>query len=636
MEKRILLENKIRQAQYHYYVLSDPIITDKEFDFLWEKLEKEYPDSELLSSVGADLSTSIPKSQHLMKMGSLNKVNSFEKLKKWISSEGISYPLIAEWKLDGISIELIYEKGELQTAITRGNGFIGDDITHNVRNMGGVPNTLEGSYPDLFSVKGEIIVGLETFDHIFAPKGFKNPRNTASGVAKQKEVSKQAETLSVFSFDVQADGLFTEEEEKIEFLKRLGFLVAPHAFIADENLLKSFLISSEELRKDLDFQVDGLVIKENELKEKELDSTMRPKRQIAYKWEDVGEETVLEGVIWNRAGVTYTPVAVLEPVEIDGSTVSRASLANLSIIQELGVKINDIVYVTKRGAIIPKIEFVVEEAKYRIPITRPTYCELCGSTLVVDSRLYCPSEFCPGKNEARIRAWIRMTDAKGFGDALIETLLHVGVSEISDLYAPDLLDEVLSKTNLKEATIKAFNQLYAKKSLPLEKFIAGFDIEGIGERILKGVVEDQRFNTLDKLLEENKKGSSVYNSINQMGENRAEVLHKALEDLQEEIRLVSTFVSIKQVADQSQSSESKPEGVFKDMNFCITGKLNSLRKDMEETIRELGGNPVGGVTKNTNVLICNDLNSTSSKMKKAKELGTEIWNEEEFFKKASK
>lgn len=639
-EEKILLENRIRQAQYQYYVLSSPKLSDREFDLLWEELERKFPESELLHDIGSDVFSGMSKSRHLMTMGSLNKVNTPDKLKKWISSEGISYPLIMEWKLDGISIELIYEKGVLQTAITRGNGLFGEDITHNVRNMQGVPEEISVSTcPELFSVRGEIVVELETFNTIFAPIGFKNPRNTASGLAKQKEVSDQAKFLSVYSYDIRVEeGFFTKEAEKMEFLHKLGFKVPYYEPIFSEKELDTILPQTTELRSHLSFQVDGLVFKENTIREYELDSTMRPKKQIAFKWEDIGEETTLLDVIWNRTGVTYTPVAILDPVDIDGSTVGRASLANLSLIKELGASINDRVYVTKRGAIIPKIEYVVEKAQDRIPILRPVYCDLCKTQLVIengDKRLYCPNEDCPGKNEHRIRKWIQMTEAKGFGDALIETILEVGISQILELYATNTLDRVCSATNLKEATIKAFQQLYSKKSMSLERFIAGFDIEGVGEKIIREVVSDKRFNTLEKILAENKKGPSVYESVNQMGRTRAETLQKALRAFGDEMRLVSTFVSIKQAVDSPVVSEGALGSSFSGMNFCITGKLSCVRKDMEEKIRELGGTPVSGVNKNTQVLICNEPDSTSSKMKKAKELGIEIWTEEEFFEKAS-
>jgi DNA ligase (NAD+) len=612
------LEFIIKEAQNSYYKKSSSAISDEAYDYYWDMLKKNHPESKLLKNVGNDLTEGFVKKEHKMLMGSQEKINTEEGLHSWLTKKKIKYPVVVQYKLDGISIELQYTKGKLTNAITRGDGYKGDDITTNVRKMAGVPTTVSEDFSG--SVRGEIIMTNSVFERRYSDR-FANPRNLASGFAKSKEGG-GCEDLNVVCYDARPeDGFFTHQQHIEKFLIRNYFLIT-HSYLCFTE--KEILSLRESLKeKNYIFAFDGLVLKQDEIFLDDL-TRLRPEYQRAFKWKDEGKATIITGIAWNRSGVTYTPVAELFPLELEGSTVSRASLANPNLIKTLEIALNDEVLVTKRGQIIPKIEKVLERPINREEIIIPEFCELCGSKLVNEgTRLFCDNPLCEGRQFHRIQKWFGTLELKGFGQALQETLFSNGIREIPQLYDKEIQAKVLDSTNLKGATIKAFKELNTKKEISLDQLISGFDIEGIGRRIMQEVISDSRFNTLDKLFEAKWED---FMSLNGFAEERAQRLERGLLSLRDTIIGVSNLLSIKESGKSSETSE----GVLG--SFCITGKLEKgTRKEFIKMIESKGGKFVSGVNKNTDYLIINDKFSNSSKAKKARELGIKMISEDEFF-----
>ena len=603
------LETIIRHNQMLYYN-GQEAISDEEFDTLWENLEKEYPNSTLLTSVGEDTVNKDKKVYHKILMGSQNKVSSLQDLNKWLKN--ITFPILVQPKWDGNSIEVQYQDGILTYAVTRGNGREGEDVTRAVILNSKVPTKFD--FPFTGALRGEIILRRDIFEDKY--NTFKNPRNFTAGALKNESFT-EYEDFDIYFYDVYSEGFaFETETEKLMYLKNLGV-----------NVSRNWLVMSiEEINKlyreyhpyYFDVNIDGLVLKQNTIDPKDA-YEMRPKKQIALKWKNDVEETTFLGVEWSRTGTTYTPVAILEPVEIDGTTVKRASLANLDGINNLGLHIGDTVGVVKRGEIIPKIECVIEHVgKEEVEVIE--YCVCCGSRLIVTpTKVYCGNPSCRGVFEHRLAKWLNVVDVKEFGPALQTFCIDNDIKSIEDLYKQDNIDYVINNYGSINAQ-KAFKNLLNKK-VDLVKAIAGFDIEGIGVEIAKSII-DEGYNTFDSIDSLNLEDLI---KINGWSEIRANTFLEGWKLIREELkRLIASGVV--EVAINTAVNNSAISG----MKFCITGKLNlCTRNDMEKMLVERGAILDKSVTKNTNYLVTNDAASGSSKLKNAEKFGTKIINEEE-------
>ena len=618
------LEEKIKYHQDKYYN-GEAEITDFEFDALWNQLKKENPNSKLLKSVGETSWNGWPKTEHKMMMGSQDKFNNEIDFKDWLRVKRIKFPLILQHKLDGLSLELQYVDGKLNKAVTRGDGIIGDDITPNVKKMNGVPIDLKDKWTG--SVRGEIILKNSVFNKYF--KDSKNPRNMASGITKRKN-GEETELLNLIVYDVQ--GEFTSlslESDKVEQLKLWGFDVVETICC---NASEEVIIERDrivQIRESLDIAIDGIVLKQNLIVMSDL-YRKRPEYQRAFKFETEEAVTKLLDIEWSRSGYNYTPVANLEPIDLMGSIVKRASLANLDNIKKLGVKIGDKVLIHKAGDIIPQILKVVEEGEIRGEKLPPALCEVCGTELIVTgARVYCPNLDCGGRDFHRLEKWIDKTGVKGFGPALMNHLFdNRFVVNIVDLYELDL-DEILKSTNLKKATEKAFKKLYDIKELKLETFVSGFDIEGIGEGVVKFAV-NAGYDTLEKLHD-----ATVNDLIQVEGfsDGRAVLLYNAMRKLYTEMVELSNYVSIKKVVEIEEDDMGKLNGA----SFCFTGKLENMTRDeAAEKVLSKGGIVKSGVSKDLDFLVTNnatdDTKSLSAKLKKALTLGVKLITEGQFMK----
>jgi len=618
------LEEKIEHFQKLYYGCAISEITDEEFDNLWDELSLKYPDSYLLEDIGKD-DLEGTKVKHVIQMGSQEKVTTLEELHRWITLKGIKFPLILEDKLDGISVELVYKNGYLVEALTRGNGIEGSSILKNVNEIPQVPKTID-TKEDVY-VRGEIVMILQKLSSL---KGFEDrevlsPRNIAAGIAYQKYETTNCDCLEIVCYDVKTDEVeFKTELDKITFLKDNKFLVPQIDEILKEEELETSIEKFEayKLSKDREYDIDGVVLKQDIIPKNVSKEKLRPDHQRAFKWKAEEKWTELIDVEWSRNGNNYTPVAILKPVELSGTIVEKASLANIGEMKRLKLtECPSNVLVTKRGEIIPKVIEVKPSLDSAEPIGQIAECPFCNKLLTVtDTKIFCSNEDCSSRKEHIIKKWISVTGALGFGPSLINHISYVcNITEIIDLYKDDSVKNILLKTNKKKATEKAFEDLYSKsKNMKLEDVIAGFDIDGIGSKVVKLVI-DRGFNSFEKLM---KITYSDLIKIDGFGEVRALTFSNEIPKLENKIKalLDTGLVTIAEVVVEEVNTDSKV--------FVVSGRLTKPRREVQKMIKEHGHSVRDYVNSKVSYLVNNDFDSRSSKNLKAKRLGIEIINEE--------
>ncbi|MBQ3965352.1 MAG: NAD-dependent DNA ligase LigA [Treponema sp.] len=630
------LATLIKKYQDSYYN-GEGEISDAEFDRLWDELKELDPSNPILQRVGAD-SGNFAKREHIMPMGSQEKAADPQQFLAWAKNHVYNEYLV-EYKLDGASLELQYLHGELQHAVTRGDGSIGDDITANAKKMQGVQAALfdaDGKPIDFTGgIRGEVIMTHTVHKRYYADKA--NCRNAANGLMKRKDGG-GSEHLVLMTYDALAtegDSPFADEVEKMSWLASLGFKTSPLKICKNPDEVIAYRAEVMESRKNLDYDIDGLVIKERVINREDA-SRARPDRQIAFKFSLEEAVSILREVEWSESGATYTPVAIFDEVQLNGTTVQRASLANPDTIRKLGVKIGSHVVVVKRGEIIPKIEAVLpEEAGDKTsPVVFPAVCSTCGSPLVDDgSRLYCPNKKCSKRILHQLLKWIDIIDIRDLGETLISSLFKNGrVTSISDLYT--LTPDELKPYFLNEETVdkkdslgaqKVYDSIQAHRSVSLAAFVAGFDIEGMGETMVQKLI-DSGLNTLEQLLTAPaEKFAAVYG----FADITARVLVEGLAENAREMRsLASSAIRLQ---------EGGASGALAGKSFCFTGELRTMkRSDAEALVKKAGGSCKSSVTKDLSYLVTNDTTSGSSKNQKAAKFGIPIINEEEFLQLAGR
>lgn len=625
------LSKLIKKYQNSYYN-GEAEISDADFDKLWDELKELDPENPILKKVGAD-SGNFAKVRHIMPMGSQEKAADPEQFLDWAKNHAYDEYLV-EYKFDGASLELQYRHGMLDRAVTRGDGTIGDDITANARKMNGVLHELKdanGNLEDFTgAVRGEVIMTHKVHETHYADKA--NCRNAANGLMKRKDGT-GSEHLTLITYDALAtEGTspFSDEEEKVNWLKRCGFNVYPIKIAKTPQEVIEYRAEVMEMRASLDFDIDGLVIKERTINLEDA-SRARPDRQIAFKFSLEEAVTILREVEWSESGATYTPVGIFDAVQLAGTTVQRASLANPDTMRALGVKIGSKVIVVKRGEIIPKIMGVLpeEDGQVTTPVVFPCTCGTCGTQLIDEgSRLYCPNKSCAKRELHQIQKWISVVDIRDFGDTLIRSLFKGGeIKSISDIYK--LTEETLTPYFLKEDSIenrkdslgakKVFDSIQNHRKMRLAVFVAGFDIEGIGETMVQKLV-DAGFSSLQKLLDATAEDiAAVYG----FADITAKVFVQGLAENKEEMLALTDggIIQIEQAGGGSLAGKS----------FCFTGELKSMKRaDAEAKVKAAGGSCKSSVTKDLSYLVTNDTTSGSSKNQKAAKYGIPIINEEEF------
>ncbi|QTQ14157.1 NAD-dependent DNA ligase LigA [Treponema parvum] len=624
------LSSLIKKYQRSYYN-GEGEISDAEFDRLWDELKILDPKNPILTKVGQD-SGDFAKARHIMPMGSQEKAADPEQFLLW--AEKHVYPeYLVEYKLDGASLELQYENGVLIRAVTRGDGVVGDDISANARKMQGVKALLrdkdENPIPFTGGVRGEVIMTHEIHKTFFSDKA--NCRNAANGLMRRKDGA-GSENLKLITYDAFATGTyepFFDEKGKIAWLTLCGFNVVPLKICRSPEEVIAYRSQVMEMRKNLEYDIDGLVIKDNVINLEDA-GRARPDRQIAFKFSLEEAVSVLRAVEWSESGATYTPVAVFDPVEIAGTTVQRASLSNPDTIRALNIFIGSHVTVVKRGEIIPKIETAFSGKDPLSPIEYPKMCSSCRTSLVDEgSRLYCPNKDCPKRVLHRLMKWISVADIRDLGETLISALFDKGiVGSISDIYK--LTPEILTPFFLNEESIasnktslgaqKVWRSINSHKTLTLPQFIAGFDIEGIGEANAEKLVS-AGINTLEKMLDATQEQmAEVYGFADIMARTAA----KGLAENKEEMLFLVNSKTIELVLPSGGKLAGK--------SFCFTGELVTIKRaDAQNLVKQAGGSIKSSVTKDLSYLVTNDTSSGSSKNIKAASLGIPVISEKEFF-----
>ena len=623
------LEKLIVKYQTSYYN-GEGEISDAEFDALWDELKALDPANAVLQRVGAD-SGNFEKIHHVMPMGSQEKAANPEQFLAWAAKHQYDEYLV-EYKLDGASLELQYEDGYLVRAVTRGDGSIGDDITANAKKMGGVNAAIykDGELlPFTGGIRGEVIMTHEVHKKYFSDKA--NCRNAANGLMKRKDGT-GSEYLKLIVYDaLSTDGksYFTNEKEKIAWLNSCGFNVVRLVICKNADRVIAYRAKIMEERKDIEYDIDGLVVKENRIDYEDA-SRARPDRQIAFKFSLEEATTVLRQVEWSQNGATYTPVAIFDEVELNGTKVQRASLANPDTVRKLGVQIGSHVVVVKRGEIIPKIEGVVEEKDIQTsPIVFPCTCETCGTKLVDDgSRLYCPNKECSKRVLHQLLKFVQTVDIRDLGETLVTELFkNKRLKSISDIYTlsveelvPYFLNEESQEAEKRSlGAEKVYKSIQTHKRMTLPVFLAGFDIEGFGETLAEKLVQ-AGFNTIDKLLVATEDQiADVYGFAQIMAHT---IVQGLTENAAEMRRLVQDGII---------TIESASGGKLEGKSFCFTGELVTMkRQDAEQLVKQNGGSCKSSVTKDLTYLVTNDTTSGSSKNVKAASLGIPVITEEEF------
>ena len=625
------LEELIVKYQKAYYD-GEGLISDADFDKLWDELKELDPANPILQRVGAD-SGNFAKIQHVMPMGSQEKAANPEQFLAWAAKHEYDQYLV-EYKLDGASLELQYENGKLVRAVTRGDGSIGDDITANARKMNGVQHEIRKNgqlVPFTGGVRGEVIMTHEVHQNYFSDKA--NCRNAANGLMKRKD-GQGSEYLKLITYDaLSTDGqsFFTTEQEKIRWLMDCGFNVVKLVICKNAERVIAYRAKVMEERKDLEYDIDGLVVKESVINYEDA-SRSRPDRQIAFKFSLEEAVTTLREVEWSINGGTYTPVAIFDEVELNGTKVQRASLANPDTMRKLGVRIGSHVVVVKRGEIIPKIESLVEEKGLETkPVELPSTCEVCGTALVDEgSRLYCPNKKCSKRVLHQLLKFQQVVDIRDLGETLITQLFNdkrlQSISDIYSLTVEDLVPYFLNSESIEAekkslGAEKVYKSIQAHRRMRLSVFLAGFDIEGFGETLAEKLIQ-AGYNSLEKLLSATEDQiAGVYGFADIM----ARIVKEGLEENAEEMKALVESGTIE--------LESIGGGALAGLSFCFTGELVTMKRaDAEQLVKKAGGSTKSSVTKDLSYLVTNDKDSGSSKNVKAAKLGIPVIDEKEFLK----
>lgn len=613
-----------------------PEISDKEWDDMYfelQKIEREsgiYLEDSPTQRVNFQVVNKLNKIEHNHPMLSLDKTKDINEVQKFIYYNDY----IAMAKMDGLTCSLKYVNGKLVSAETRGNGFIGEDILHNALQVKNIPKRID--FKDELIVDGEIICTYENFKEFESE--YKNPRNFASGSIRlldSKESSMRR--LSFIAWDC-ISGLEEVEKLSTKLLKLniLGFTVVP--FMAGEYSIDDTISTIQSIAQEAGYPIDGIVYKYDIISEYEAagKTDHHFKGGLAYKFYDEEYETILRDVEWTmgRTGA-LTPVALLEPINIDGSKVSRASLHNISIMDELGIRYQDTkVMVYKANMIIPQISKALPyEGEIASLINIPAVCPICGEPTIIKGEngvrvLYCSNPSCEGKLINRLNHFFgkKGLDAKGLSKATFEKLIDWGwIENIKDVFKlKEHKKEWEKMQGFGEKSVEKILQAIEDcKSCSLDAVISAAGIPLIGKTVGKDL--SKRFGSYSEFREAVESGFD-FTSFGGYGWE----MHKAISDFDysELDYIVDNYLQIKE--NIKEDNELK----LKDLTFCVTGKVHiwKNRDSLSAFIESLGGKVTGSVSKNTNYLINNDINSTSAKNKKAQELDIPILSEEDFKK----
>jgi len=658
-KKRIAeLTEQLNKWNHEYYVLSNPTISDYDFDMALselQKLEEAHPELAFSNSptkrVGGDITKKFNSVKHTYPMLSLGNSYSREEIEEFVDriqkTIGGEIVFVCELKYDGVAISLTYENGKLLRAVTRGDGNTGEEVTANVKTIKTIPLQLHGDYPPLFEIRGEIVFPHKAFNALNKQREeageplFANPRNTASGTIKMQDSSVVATRgLDCYLYHIYGEDLgFGEHAESIQKASEWGFKVPKEAdkYIGrakniDE--LMAFIDYWEVNREHLPFDIDGIVLKVNNYQiQSELGFTAKnPRWAIAYKFKAERVATKLISIAYQvgRTGA-ITPVANLEAVQLGGTTVRRASLHNADQIEKLDIRVNDEVYVEKGGEIIPKIVAVntAVRASSSTKTIYPTACPECGTTLSRkegEAHHYCSNDTkCPPQLKGKIEHFIgrKMLNVDGLGAETVEQLFDAGlITNIADLYDLTYEQVIPLERMAEKSTNKLLDGIKASKQIPFEKVLFALGIRYVGETVAKKLAK--HFKNLNAL-----KNASLEELINvdEIGDRIAESLIEYFADetnLDILSRLQDAGLQFEMVIDESIELGSSLEG----KTIVVSGKFEMSRNELKKLIENNGGKNGSSITSKTDYLVRGE-KMGPAKLKKAEDLEITMISEQE-------
>lgn len=674
------LSETLKGHNYAYYILSNPSISDYEFDQLLkelEQLEAAYPEYAWADSptrvVGGDLTKNFEQVAHKYPMLSLGNTYSEAELREFdervrkVAGEAIEY--VCELKFDGLAISITYENGKLLRAVTRGDGTKGDDVTANVKTIRSIPQVLKGNYPPLFEIRGEIFMHRKTFDRLnqalreslleqgvdedkIAERLYKNPRNFASGSLKMQDSTEVAKrSLDAYLYFVYTDQHVAQSHsESLALASTWGFQVnQQYAVCQNMDAVWAFIQKMDTERQKLSFDIDGIVIKVNSYAlQQELGFTAKiPRWAIAYKYKTESVLTLLEKVSYQvgRTGA-ITPVANLKPVSLGGTTVKRASLYNADEMARLDLHTHDWVYVEKGGEIIPKVTGVALEKRdlFAEPIQYIHECPECKTPLQRkegEAVHYCPNDsHCPPQLIGRLEHFVsrRAMNIDGLGSETVAGLFKAGlVQNYANLYqlkfeqlnglefeTTDDTEGKVKKRSIKDKSAKnIIDGLEASKQIPFERMLFALGIRMVGETVAKKLA--RQFGNIDMLMQASKESIS---GMYEIGEKIAEqvIAFFADEDNRNTVRQLAEAGLQMAVIEQEGMQRSN---VLNEQKFLVSGTFTISRDELKAMIERNGGKIVGSISKSLDYLIAGE-KMGPEKLKKANDLNIKIISEEEF------
>ena len=645
------LKDEINKANYKYYVEDNPSISDFEYDKMFaelKKLEKENPlfitQDSPTQRVGSISEKFFPY-KHKYRLYSLDNTYEYEDLEedwyKKIIKEYGEQELVCELKIDGLAMALTYENGIFVRGVTRGDGITGEDITNNLKTVKAIP--LKLFEPVSVEVRGEVYMPKNSFEKLNkenlakGEKLFANPRNAAAGSIRQLDSKITAQRdLSMFCYTAiftgGVDDVPKTHYESLMYLKKLGFKVNPNIRLC-KNAKEAIDYCKEwdEKRFDLNYATDGVVIKVNNIAvQQEMGFTSRaPKWATAFKFppEEVTTKLIKIEESVGKTG-TITPVAILEPVQLGGSTVSRASLHNFDEIGRLDVRIGDRVYIKKAAEIIPKVVKVIEdEEHYKLPeYIPPKFCPSCNSKLTAhegEVNLYCDNPDCHAKRCAKIEYWVskEAMNIDNIGPSIIEQLYTRGfVKTPVDLYKLSMQDFMQLESVKEKSAFNMYNAIQGSKNNPLPRLLTAFTIKNVGKETANVLANE--FGTLNKLAEA---------SIDELSkvEGVGEIIARDIYDFFKKPETIKMIEELKELGVEPTPPTQNISDVLKGKTFVLTGTLQNMTRDeASEKIKQFGGKTSSSVSKNTSFVLAGA--NAGSKLEKAEKLGVTILTEDDF------
>ena len=638
----------LKKWAYAYYIEDNPLVTDEVYDKLYhevEAFEKEHPElvdpTSPTQRVGAPIKDGFRKAKHLSPMWSMEDVFNDVEFEQWFERINKQYPgerYYIEPKFDGASLNLIYNNGMLQQAITRGNGIEGEDVTNNARTINSIP--LEIDHKGLIEIRGEVLMTIDEFERINKERLergeqlFANPRNAAAGSLRQLDPKITAARNLIFQpWGVGVNDLnFEYLSDLMTYVYDLGFRKPPLRRVAKSvKEIEDTYRELGEMRNKLNVMLDGMVVKVDRIAlHDKLGYTVKyPRWMVAYKFPAVEKQTRIKDVILQvgRTGV-ITPVAVLEPVNIEGAVVERATLNNFDYIEKLDVRIGDMVTLIRSGDVIPKIIKVLKEFRTgkEKPIKRPTHCPVCGSEVLDEGALIkCQNLSCPARvvNAITYYASKNAMNIDGLGEKIVKQLYEAGlVKEIEDLYHLKM-EDLLKLEGFKEKKAKKLlDAIEASKGRECWRFVNGLGIEHIGEVASKKICEAFGLDFIDATKEQ-------LLALDGFGEEMAESYLEFMRVNKDKVQRLMEIVE-----PSAPKKERITESAFTGKTVVLTGTMKEPRAKIKELLEHLGAHVTNSVSKKTDYVIYGE--DAGSKYEKAKSLGVPLLSEEEFWKELEK